>query len=193
MNQNEWLEKLSSDTEIQETFSIFERIKSKIIVNEDTFFEYLIIRIFAGMSNFKKFEFSMKLDKNFEPISVVGNKADVIVTYDQIELVIEPTLRPVSGKADHFSHIIDPKKQMGLLIAKNVKKIDAQIWNTYKAYSKKHSKLFMICDVPFLLKLLEEQKDSNKKFLEFIETSKKVWESEESWKNIREQIISLIT
>ncbi len=193
MNREEWIQKLQTSNEIKKSLTLFKKIKSKSLRDEDVYFEYLIIRLFGAMNNFKNLVYSMKLDSNFEPISVVGNKADLIVSYEHIELIIEPTLRPISGKADHFSHITDLNNQLGLLLAQDITKIDPQIWNTYKVYSKKNGKLFMICDVPFLLKLLDNQKTSNKKFIEFITKSKEIWLSESSWKNIREKIIKLVS
>jgi hypothetical protein len=193
MNVDYWLKTLQSSDEIKKSQLLFEKINVKNIVNDDVYFEYLIIRLFASMDHFKKLQFSMKLDKNFEPVSVVGNKADLIASYDDVELIVEPTLRPISGKADHFSHITDSDKQLGLLVSRDITKIDPQIWNTYEVYSKKNGKLFMICDVPFLLKLLENQKSSNEKFLNFIKNSKEIWLSGSSWKDIREKIILLIT
>ena len=80
-----------------------------------------------------------------------------------------------------------------MLFVQDIEKVDLQVWNTYKVYSNITKKLFMICDVKFLLKLiLENQKTSNQKFLEFIKKSKEIWKTESSWKNIRNKVISLM-
>jgi len=194
MNLQQWIDNQKTIAEIENTKLLFDKIQSKSIEPLDVYFEYFVIRLIAGIDAFKNLEFSMKLDEDFEPISVApGGKADLIITYDEIELVGEVTLRPVSGKVDHFSHITNTK-QLGLLFVQDIQKVDPQVWNTYKVYSNETKKLFMICDVKYLLNLLlSDQKTSNQKFLEFIKKSKEIWLTESSWKNIREKIISLIT
>ena len=194
MNVNQWITSLECEDEVDNTQALSKKIESKSIQPLDVYFEYFIIRLVAGINDFKNFKFDMKLDVNFNPISTApGGKADLIVTYSDVELVGEATLRPISGKVDHFSHIDNPNKQIGMLFVQDIEKVDLQVWNTYKVYSNITKKLFMICDVKFLLKLiLENQKTSNQKFLEFIKKSKEIWKTESSWKNIRNKVISLM-
>ena len=193
MNLEQWIDNLKTCSEIEKTDLLFDKIQSKSIEPLDTYFEYLIIRLIGGINSFKKLQFSMKLDKNFEPICVApGGKADLIITFDVVELVGEVTLRPVSGKVDHFSHITDISKQLGFLFVQDIQKVDPQVWNTYKVYSNETEKFFMICDVKYIHNLLlSEQSTSHQKLLEFIKKSKEIWLSESSWKNIREKIIQL--
>lgn len=193
MNLNQWIESQQSKSEIEKIHILSQNIMSCSIAPLSVYFEYLVIRLIAGINDFKNLEFDMKLDGDFKPISVAtGGNADLIVTYMDIELIGEATLRPISGKVDHFSHLDDPEKQIGMLFVQDIKKVDSHVWNTYKVYSNENGKLFMICDVKFLLKLLGDQKTSNKKFLEFIKTSKDIWLTENRWKNIRDRIIVLL-
>lgn len=193
MNLNQWIESQQSKSEIEKIHILSQNIMSCNIAPLSVYFEYLVIRLIAGINDFKNLEFDMKLDGDFKPISVAtGGNADLIVTYTDIELVGEATLRPISGKVDHFSHLDDPEKQIGMLFVQDIEKVDSHVWNTYKVYSNENGKLFMICDVKFLLKLLGDQKTSNKKFLEFIKTSKDIWLTENRWKNIRDRIIVLL-
>lgn len=194
MNPKEWIKTLQTPDEIDFSKSLFEKILSKSIADSEIYFEYLVIRLIAAINNFKNLEFDMKLDENFEPVSVApGGKFDLKVTFDKIELIGEVTLRPISGKVDHFSHIEYPDRQIGFLFVQNIQNVDSNVWNTYKVYSKQNGKLFMICDIPFLLRLLENQQTAHEKLLEFIKNSKEIWLSEDSWKNIREKIVTLIT
>ncbi len=194
MNLNQWIKSQQSKSEIEKIHILSQNIISCSTDPLEVYFEYLVIRLIAGINGFKNLEFGMKLDCDFKPISVApGGNADLIVTYTDVELVGEATLRPISGKVDHFSHLDDTEKQIGMLFVQDIEKVDSQVWNTYKVHSNENGKLFMICDVKFLLKLLlDDQKTSNKKFLEFIKTSKDIWLTENTWKNIRDRIIVLL-
>ncbi len=195
MNKEQWIENQQNYDEIQNTQKLWESIQANNITPTDLYFEYLIIRLIAAIDEFQNFEFSMKLDNDFKPKSFASGKPDLIVSYDDLQLIGEATLRPISGKVDHFSHLNEESKvkQLGMLFVKDIKKVDSQVWNTYKVYLQEKNKLFMICDVPYLLDLIKnDQKITSNKFLEFIKNSENIWKTESNWKLIQAKITSIL-
>ena len=136
----------------------------------------------------------MKLDNNFLPQNFAsGNKRDCFVSYDQFDLVVEPTRRPKYGSADHFSHMdFKPdKKQLGLVVVLDITKIDLALWDMFNDYCKNNGKLFMLCDTDFLFKLLKDQTTAFVKFCDFLEKSEKIWREGKDFETIQQQIITL--
>lgn len=195
MNRKQWIENQQNYDEICITQKLCDSIKAKNINPTDIYFEYLVIRLIAAIGNFKNFEFSMKLDDDFKPKSFASGKPDLIVSYDDLQLIGEATLRPISGKVDHFSHLDEESesKQLGILFVQDIEKVALQVWNTYKVYSQEKNKLFMICDVRYLLDLIKsDQKIASNKFLNFVKNSENIWKTESNWKSIRAKVIFIL-
>ena len=117
MNESEWQLIQIDYKEIQANLEIFEDIKNGSYVgkNPGKWFEYVVNRLFLALGNYNKIVYGMQLDEknDFQPIKVAaGNKQDCLVSYDDFDLVVEPTLRATYGSADHFSHLdSNPKKK----------------------------------------------------------------------------------
>lgn len=176
MNLKEWESSLKTKGQIAETNNLFSKIMANNISNPTLYFEYLVVRTFLAFENYNTIQYGIKLNDKFLPLSVSpSGKPDLVVTFANFELVVEVTLRPISGKVDHFSHLDNnlaaSAKQIGLLIVKDIEKIDDQIWNTYKTYFDQDHKLFMICDIGYLLALLNNQKNMLRDFSNFIQNA----------------------
>ena len=199
MNEKEWQLMQINYKEIQANLEIFEDVKNGFYNADKTsglFFEYVVNRLFLALGNYNKIVYGMKLDETnkFEPKKVAaGNKQDSFVSYDDFDLVVEPTLRPIYGSADHFSHLDSnpSKKQLGIVIVENIEKIDAALWSMFKDYSDE--KLFMLCDADFLFKLLKDQPTAFSKFKEFLFASEKIWTDEKGYETIKKNIIKLVS
>ena len=160
MDRKEWETKQSEASEIKSNYEILEDIKIGSQEDLDTYFEYVVDRLFMALDNYQKIVYGMKLDEDngFIPISFAGSgKRDCFVQYNKLDLVVEPTRRPKYGSADHFSHLdINPnKKQLGLVVVLDITKIDVALWDMFKDYCDNNGKLFMLCDADFLFKLLK--------------------------------------
>ena len=198
MDEKEWQLMQTDSKEIQANLEIFEDIKNGFYNADRTsglFFEYVTNRLFLAMGNYNKIMYEMKLDEKnkFMPKNVAaGNKIDCFISYDDFDLVVEPTLRPKYGSADHFSHMDHnpERKQVGIVMVKNIEKVDGALWSMFKDYS--NEKLFMLCDVDFMFKLLKDQPNAFSKFKEFLTYSEKIWQNEADYEIIEKKIITLV-
>jgi len=195
MNKIEWIKKQKTVKEINENNNLLKKIFARTINESPLYFEYVVDRLFMALGNFKEIEYFMRLNEDFLPERVApGRKADCIISYDDFDLVVEATLRPVSGSADHFNHLesSSEKKQLGLNIIPDITKVDNQLWNLYNVYCDSEQKLFMLCDVDFIFKLLKDQSTAFSKFEKFLKESERIWKEESDWNVIREKIITLV-
>jgi len=197
MNESEWQLIQIDYKEIQANLEIFEDIKNGSYVgkNPGKWFEYVVNRLFLALGNYNKIVYGMQLDEknDFQPKKVAaGNKQDCLVSYDDFDLVVEPTLRATYGSADHFSHLDSnpKKKQLGIVIVSEIERVDVELWKMFKDYSDE--KLFMLCDADFLFKLLKDQPTAFSKFKEFLIASEKIWREEKDYDVIEKKIINLV-
>jgi len=150
-----------------------------------------------ALDNYQNIVYEMKLDedKGFIPKRFAGgNKRDCFVYYNELDLVVEPTRRPIYGSADHFSHLDNnpDKKQLGLVVVLDIAKVDVALWDMFKDYCKNNGKLFMLCDADFLFKLLKDQPTAFTKFQEFLKESEKIWREEKDYETIQQKVITLV-
>lgn len=197
MNKKEWESKQKEEVEIESNYKLLEDIKIGSVNEPDTYFEYVVIRLFLALDNYQDVIYPMKLneDQGFTPIRFAGGtQRDCFVSYDEFDLVVEPTRRPIYGSADHFSHLdLNPyKKQLGLVVVLDITKIDVALWDMFKEYCDNDGKLFMLCDSNFIFKLLKEQPTAFSKFQEFLIDSEKIWREEKDYKVIQKKIIALV-
>ena len=195
MNEIEWIKKQKMIEEIKENNNLLRKIFAGNINESPLYFEYIVDRLFMALGNFKEIEYFMILNEDFLPVKVApGGKADCVIYYDNFDLVVETTLRPVSGTADHFNHLesSSEKKQLGLNIIPDITKVDNQLWNLYNVYCDSEQKLFMLCDVDFIFKLLKDQSTAFSKFEKFLKESERIWKEESDWNVIRGKIITLV-
>ena len=195
MDEVEWIKKQKTVEEIKENNNLLRKIFAGTINESPLYFEYIVDRLFMALGNFKEIRYFMRLNENFLPEKVApGGKADCVICYDNFDLIVETTLRPVSGTADHFNHLesSSEKKQLGLNIIPDITKVDNQLWNLYNVYCDSERKLFMLCDVDFIFKLLKDQSTSFSKYEEFLKESERIWKEESDWNVIREKIITLV-
>ena len=195
MNKIEWIKKQKTVKEINENNNLLKKIFARTINESPLYFEYVVDRLFMALGNFKEIEYFMRLNEDFLPERVApGRKADCIISYDDFDLVVEATLRPVSGSADHFNHLESKseKKQLGLNIIPDITKTDNQLWNLYKVYCDNEQKLFMLCDTDFIFKLLKDQVTAFLKFQEFLRESERIWREDIDWRIIQKKIINLV-
>jgi hypothetical protein len=198
MNEKQWQLLQTDSKQIDSNLEIFEDIKNGVYDVDKTsgrYFEYVTIRLFLAMENYDSIVYQMKLDEKneFLPKSGAGaGQIDCFACYDDFDLVIEPTLRPTYGSADHFSHIQENAipKQIGIVIVENIKKVPALLWDMFKDYSDE--KLCMLCEADFLFKLLKDQPNAFSKFKEFLTESERIWRDETDYKIIEKKIITLI-
>ena len=198
MNEKQWQLLQTTTKQIDSNLEIFGDIKNGVYDVDKTsgrYFEYVTIRLFLAMENYDSIVYQMKLDEKneFLPKSGAGaGQIDCFACYDDFDLVIEPTLRPKYGSADHFSHIQKNAipKQIGIVIVENIKKIPAPLWDMFKDYSDE--KLCMLCEADFLFKLLKDQPNAFSKFKEFLTESERIWRDETDYKIIEKKIITLI-
>jgi hypothetical protein len=198
MNEREWQLLQTDSKEINSNLEIFKDIKNGIYNVDKTsglFFEYVTNRLFLAMGNYNNIVYEMKLDEENEFLPKAGagaSQIDCFACYDDFDLVIEPTLRPIYGSADHFSHIKKNTipKQIGIVVVPHIEKVDDPLWSMFKDYS--NEKLCMLCDVNFLFKLLKDQPTAFSKFKEFLADSEKIWRNETDYEIIEKKIITLI-
>jgi len=158
MNKKEWEKKQEEKEEIESNRILFKDIKIGLQKDSDLFFEYVVNRLFLALGNYNSIVYEMKLDekRGFMPERMApGNKRDCFVSYENLDLVIEPTMRPIYGSADHFSHLdTNPdKKQLGIVMVLDITKIDGALWDMFKEYCDNNNKLFMLCEADFIFKL----------------------------------------
>jgi len=111
MTKSNWESQQYSTQGIQEIEQLWKRLENNALAESSLYLEFLMIRIFLGLGNYINIEYHMKLDSNFEPISVASaNKPDAFIDYPDFGIIIETTERPIAGKVDHFSHITSKKK-----------------------------------------------------------------------------------
>ena len=195
MDEVEWIKKQKTVEEIKENNNLLRKIFAGTINESPLYFEYIVDRLFMALGNFKEIKYFMRLNDDFLPEKVApGGKADCVICYDNFDLIVETTLRPVSGTADHFNHLesSSEKKQLGLNIIPDITKVDKQLWNLYKVYCDDEQKLFMLCDVDFIFKLLKDQPTAFSKFKEFLFASEKIWREEKDYEEIEKKIITLV-
>ena len=198
MNEREWQLLQTDSKEINSNLEIFKDIKNGIYNVDKTsglFFEYVTNRLFLAMGNYNNIVYEMKLDEENEFLPKAGagaSQIDCFACYDDFDLVIEPTLRPIYGSADHFSHIKKNAipKQIGIVVVPHIEKVDDALWSMFKDYS--NEKLCMLCDADFLFKLLKDQPTAFSKFKEFLADSEKIWRNETDYEIIEKKIITLI-
>ena len=151
--------------------------------------------------NFEHIDAYMTLDENMEPTKMApGNSSgsqtggrDCFVSYNEFDLVVETTRRPLAHTA-HWDHLEDKpeKKQLGIIVILNINNSDPNLWLRNKSTLDQKNKFFHLCDADFLFKLLKDQPSAFSKFKEFLAESEKIWRNETEWSDIEKKIITLI-
>ena len=200
IDNSEWIKKQCIESEIKENYDCLQKVKASAIEKLDEYFEFVVDRLFMSLGNFRKIEAYMTLDSEMKPKKVAdGNNLetfgrDCFVSYDEFDLVIEATRRPLFETALHWSHLEkEPKvKQFGIIIFQDIDNIDSNIWVQNKAQFSVDGRFFHLCEADFIFKLLKNSSTSFSKFKEFLKDSKSIWEKESDYEAIRQKIITLV-
>jgi len=202
MNIEKWALFLKSNEGKKETAEIWSKIRINYYNQSFIFLEYLVLRIILTLDGFENpinTVGNLILDKEFKPIACAGSGVrDLYVKYEDIGYVLEVTQRPILGKVEHWDHLNQTRdefhlsKVIGLLISQLLlEDIDENVWVIYTSHlSVKPDEMFMICDLDFLMRLLEKE-NPFEIFKDYLIKSKEIWEIEKKYNIIREQIISL--
>ena len=125
IENKEWIEKQQTEGEVDDNCQLLQKVKANAIENLDENFELIVDRLFMAIGGFKKIEAYITLDSDMKPIRVApGNHSgskntgiDCFVSYDEFDLVVEITRRPLAHTA-HWDHLEEnPKiKQSGIIV-----------------------------------------------------------------------------
>ena len=201
IENKEWIEKQQTEGEVDDNCQLLQKVKANAIENLDENFELIVDRLFMAIGGFKKIEAYITLDSDMKPIRVApGNHSgskntgiDCFVSYDEFDLVVEITRRPLAHTA-HWDHLEEnPKiKQSGIIVFLDITKVDPNLWVQNKASLAVKNKFFHLSDADFLFKLLKDQPTAFSKFKEFLCASEKIWGEEKDYEEIEKKIINLV-
>jgi len=196
----EWIKRQQTKSEIKENYECLQKVKANADDKLDEYFEYVVDRLFMAIGGFKKIEAYIILDTEMKPDRVAdGNDLktfgrDCFVSYDEFDLVVEVTRRPLYDTALHWSHLEKELKvtQSGIIVFLDIVKVDANLWVQNKAQFDVEEIFFHLCDADFLFKLLKDQPAAFTKFQEFLKESEKIWREEKDYETIQKKIITLV-
>jgi|APSaa5957512535_1039671.scaffolds.fasta_scaffold04930_6 hypothetical protein len=201
IQDKEWINQQKTTKEISNNFQLLQKVKVGSIEKIDANFELVVDRLFMAIGNFEKIEANMTLGedmkpRNFAPGSSSGSKTggkDCFVSYNEFDLVVETTRRPLAHTA-HWDHLEDKpeKKQSGIIVILNINNSDPNLWLRNKSTLNQKNKFFHLCDADFLFKLLKDQPNAFLKFKEFLTESEKIWRNKTKWSDIEKKIITLV-
>ncbi len=201
IENKEWIEKQQTEDEVDDNSQLLQKVKANAIENLDENFELIADRLFMAIGGFKKIEAYITIDSDMKPISVApgnhpGSKnegRDCFVSYDEFDLVIETTRRPLAHTA-HWDHLEENpgKKQQGIIVFLDITKVDDNLWSKNKRKCDRIKPFFHLCDADFLFKLLKDQPTAFSKFKEFLFASEKIWREEKDYEEIEKKIINLV-
>ena len=201
IENKEWIEKQQTEGEINDNCQLLQKVKAKAIENLDENFELIADRLFMAIGGFRKIEAYITLDSDMKPISVApGNHSgskntgmDCLVSYDEFDLVVETTRRPLAQTA-HWDHLEDNSKikQSGIIVFLDIKNVDPNIWVLNQASLDVKNKFFHLSDADFIFNLLKDQPNAFSNFQEFLKESEKIWTDEKDCETIQKKIIKLV-
>ncbi len=193
IQDKEWINRQKTTNEILNNFQLLQKVKAGSVEKIDANFELVVDRLFMAMGNFEKIEANMTLDEDMKPKNFAPGGIDCFVSYNEFDLVIETTRRPLAHTA-HWDHLEDKpkKKQSGIITILNIKNSDPNLWLKNISTLNHKNKFFHLCDADFLFKLLKDQPNAFSKLKEFLAESEKIWRNKEKWSDIQTKIITLI-
>ena len=201
IENKEWIRNQQTAEAINENFQLLKRVQRNSVEDLNENFELVVDRLFMAIAGFRKIEAYITLDSDMKPVSVApGNHSgsknkgrDCFVSYDEFDLVIETTRRPLAHTA-HWDHLEENpgKKQQGIIVFLDITKVDDNLWSKNKRKRDRIKPFFHLCDADFLFKLLKDQPTAFSKFKKFLFASEKIWTDEKGYETIKKNIIKLV-
>ncbi len=201
MNIDDFVSYQQTKQGIKDIVKLWDKIKSNYLKQTPLYLEWIVWRIILSIGINKNNPLELtntKLDKDFNPTKcAIKGLPDISLLYKNMIIACEVTERPIPGYIEHYSHVsyLEEKyniESFGLLISRiNIEDIIPETWNAYKGKLDSGGPLFMITDVEFLVKILSIKENPKKDWEKFIQESKKIWNENKNWKDIKKGVISL--